>query len=142
MKIALKIMVLSVLLISPLFAQTKPGPESIVTSVRTGDALDLKDLNLPDGQVAGLIRHYAADRGSLNRFYSAPYSPVRRGRFKQLYAEWLAALRSLNFESLSQPEKVDYLLFKNYLDHDHKQSATSDDIVVDHYHIMTGKKLK
>ncbi|MBI4430055.1 MAG: DUF885 family protein [Ignavibacteriales bacterium] len=68
--------------------------------------------------MAGFIRRFSSDRSSLNRFYSAPYSPLRRARLKQLYTEWLAALRSMNFESLDQHEKVDYLLFKNYLDHE------------------------
>jgi len=109
---------LAVLLTSSLYPQTKPKPELIITSVRDDERANLQDLNLPDGRVAGLIRRYSADRASLNRFYSAPYSPLRRTRFKQLYTEWLDALRSLNFESLSQPEKVDYVLYKNYLDHE------------------------
>ena len=88
---------------------------SVSSGSRLIEPLDLNDLSPPEGRLAGMIRRYAADRGSLSRFYTAPYSAVRRARFKQFYTEWLNDLRSLDFESLSQQEKVDYILFQNEL---------------------------
>lgn len=91
------------------------------TTGRITEPLDLNDLNLQEGQVAGIIKRFTADRGSLTRFYSAPYSPVKRGRFKQFYTEWLDALRQIDFDKLSQQEKVDYVLFKIQLDYELRQ---------------------
>ena len=100
------------------FAQSVKTGEPTLNTTRIIQQVDINDLNVPEGQVAGLIRRYTADRSGLNRFYSAPYSPVRRARFNQFSLEWLESLRSTNFESLSQQEKVDYVLFKNHLDHE------------------------
>lgn len=91
------------------------------TTGRITEPLDLNDLNLQEGQVAGIIKRFTADRGSLTRFYSAPYSPVKRGRFKQFYTEWLDALRQIDFDKLTQQEKVDYVLFKIQLDYELRQ---------------------
>ncbi len=91
------------------------------TTGRITEPLDLNDLNQPEGQIAGLIKRYTADRGSLTRFYSAPYSPIKRARFKQFYTEWLDALRQIDFDKLSQQEKVDYVLFKIQLDYELRQ---------------------
>lgn len=91
------------------------------TTGRITEPLDLNDLNQPEGQVAGMIKRFTADRGSLTRFYSAPYSPIKRGRFKQFYTEWLDALRRIDFDKLSQQEKVDYVLFKIQLDYELRQ---------------------
>ncbi|MGH2568200.1 MAG: DUF885 family protein, partial [Bacteroidota bacterium] len=87
------------------------------TTGRMTESLDLNDLNLPDGQLSGLIRRFAADRGNLYRFYTAPYSALRRARLRQFYTEWLDALRQIDFDGLTQHEKVDFVLFKNHLDY-------------------------
>jgi len=91
------------------------------TTGRITEPLDLNDLNQPEGQIAGIIKRFTADRGSLTRFYSAPYSPIKRSRFKQFYTEWLDALRQIDFDKLSQQEKVDYVLFKIQLDYELRQ---------------------
>lgn len=91
------------------------------TTGRITESLDLKDLNQPEGQVAGVIRRFTADRGNLNRFYSAPYSPIKRARFKQFYSEWLDVLNQIDFDALNQQEKVDYVLFKIQIDYELRQ---------------------
>jgi uncharacterized protein (DUF885 family) len=91
------------------------------TTGRITEPLDLNDLNQPEGQIAGIIKRFTADRGSLTRFYSAPYSPIKRSRFKQFYTEWRDALRQIDFDKLSQQEKVDYVLFKIQLDYELRQ---------------------
>src|SRR6185503_5891988 len=37
------------------------------------------------------------------------------------YEEWLASLQSLDFDSMSQDGKIDYILFKNHLDYELRQ---------------------
>ncbi|PYT09560.1 MAG: DUF885 domain-containing protein [Acidobacteria bacterium] len=67
------------------------------------------------------IERYVADRGSLARFYTVEASPTRHARLKQFYSDWLTTLAKLNFDSMSQDGRVDYLLFKNHLDHELRQ---------------------
>jgi uncharacterized protein (DUF885 family) len=85
------------------------------------DAPDLKDLDASSSELRSVIERYIADRGSLSRSYPVEISPARRARFKQFYADWLATLAKLNFDTLSQDGKVDYLLFKTRLNHELQQ---------------------
>jgi uncharacterized protein (DUF885 family) len=85
------------------------------------DAPDLKDLDSSSSELRSLIERYIADRGSLSRSYPVEISPARRTRFKQFYSDWLATLAKLNFDTLSQDGKVDYLLFKTRLNHELQQ---------------------
>ncbi|MBI3473406.1 MAG: DUF885 family protein [Candidatus Solibacter usitatus] len=66
----------------------------------------------------GAIERYVADRGSLLRFYTVEGSPTRQNRLKQFYAEWLATIARLNFDAMSADGRIDYVLFRNHLDHE------------------------
>src|SRR5689334_9617448 len=72
-------------------------------------------------EMRAAIERYTADRGSLTRSYPVAISPARRGRFKMFYEEWLASLKSLDFDAMSQDGKIDYLLFKNHLEYELRQ---------------------
>src|SRR6185295_6766253 len=48
-------------------------------------------------------------------------SRSRRERFKKFYTEWLTSLQSLDFDTMSQDGKIDYLLFKNHLEYELRQ---------------------
>jgi uncharacterized protein (DUF885 family) len=67
------------------------------------------------------IERYTADRGSLTRSYPVATSTARRARFKKFYEDQLAALKTLDFDSMSQDGKIDYLLFKNHLEYELRQ---------------------
>ncbi|HVF21654.1 MAG TPA: hypothetical protein VM941_01205, partial [Pyrinomonadaceae bacterium] len=67
------------------------------------------------------IERYTADRGNLTRSYPVAISPARRARFTKLYEDQLASLKTLDFDSLSQDGKIDYLLFKNHLEYELRQ---------------------
>ena len=82
---------------------------------------ELAPYNDPPSRFRGVIEKFNEDYGVLNRFYSASTSPNRATRFKQLYGDELGLLTGLNFDTLNHDEKVDYLLFKNYLDHELKE---------------------
>ncbi|MDE3197446.1 MAG: DUF885 family protein [Acidobacteriota bacterium] len=64
------------------------------------------------------MERYAADRGNILRFYNIAASPARRARLRQFYEETKAALAAQNFDAMSQDGKVDYILFRNNLDHE------------------------
>ncbi|MBI1807143.1 MAG: DUF885 family protein [Ignavibacteria bacterium] len=63
----------------------------------------------------GIIERFSADLESLDRFYTVPSSSTRNARIKQFYTDWVLTLGTLEFDSLSQEDRVDYILFKNYL---------------------------
>lgn len=91
------------------------------TQARSNFDPGLANGDVPQSELRGLIERYIADRGSLYRFYPVEASPSRQARMKQLYNEWLATLANLNFDSMSEDGRVDYLLFKNHLDHELRQ---------------------
>ncbi|HEY0426182.1 MAG TPA: DUF885 family protein [Pyrinomonadaceae bacterium] len=73
-----------------------------------------------------MIEKFSEDYGSLNRFYTAQTSPNRAARFRRLNADWLTLLSKQNFDALNADEQIDYLLFKNYLDHEQREIARYD----------------
>ena len=73
-------------------------------------------------EMRAAIERYSVDRGSLTRSFPVAMSPKRRARFRKFYEENLASLKSLDFESMSQDGKIDYLLFKNHLEYELRQS--------------------
>jgi uncharacterized protein (DUF885 family) len=83
----------------------------------------LATYNDPPSRLRGVIEKYQEDFGILNRFYSAPTSPNRAARLKQLYDDQLALLAKLEFDRLDHDEQVDYILFRNYIDHEIKEQA-------------------
>ena len=75
----------------------------------------------PISEMRSAIERYTVDRGSLARSYPVAVSRSRRERFKKFYDEWLASLQSLDFDSMSQDGKIDYILFKNHLEYELRQ---------------------
>lgn len=82
---------------------------------------DLNGYNEPPSRLRGVIEKFSEDYGSLNRFYTAPNSRNRAERFERFYADWLDFLKRQNFASLNADEQVDFLLFKNYLEHERRE---------------------
>lgn len=96
-----------------------------VSNIRAQNQADLNDYNDSPSRLRGVIEKYQEDYGILNRFYSAPTSANRMARMKQFYAEWIAVLDKQNFDRLNHDEQIDYLLFKNYLEHEQRELARS-----------------
>ncbi len=85
------------------------------------DAPALNDLDTSASELRSGIERFVADRGSLMRSYPVEISPARQTRFKQFYAEWLSTLTKLNFDTMSLDGRVDYVLFRLYLEHELQQ---------------------
>lgn len=79
------------------------------------------DSNNSDSELRAPIERYTVDRGSLTRSYPVGMSPSRRERFKHFYSEWLNDLTKLNFDTLSEDGRIDYILFKNHLEYELRQ---------------------
>src|SRR4029434_8617991 len=67
------------------------------------------------------FERFTVGRGTLARSYTVNYSTNRRERFRKFYSDWLATLQKLDFDSMSQDGKIDYLLFKNHLEYELRQ---------------------
>ena len=69
------------------------------------------------GKMRPVMQRYEADRHSLERKYPLVLSAVRWERMQSFFAGWLAALESIDFETLTHDDRIDYLLFRNHLRH-------------------------
>jgi hypothetical protein len=80
----------------------------------------------PASLMRGCIERYGTDYEAIDRSYGMPISQPRSERLKKLYDDYLAILAGLSFDPMSQEDKVDYILFKNYLSHELRQLAIDD----------------
>jgi uncharacterized protein (DUF885 family) len=95
-----------------------------LNSVSWGQGVsDLTSYNDPPSRLRGVIDRFEQDYGALNRWYSAPLSANRAERVSRLYADELALLAKTNFDTLNHDEQVDYILFRNFLDHEQRELA-------------------
>ncbi len=82
---------------------------------------DTSEARSPESEMRASIEYYVVDRGSLARSYPVANSPARRDRFRKFYSDALERIQKLDFDSMSQEGKVDYVLFKNHLEHELRQ---------------------
>ena len=68
-----------------------------------------------EGVMRTFIERYSADLGSLHRSFPVEISPTRRDRLRSFHTKWLLGLEEMSFESLSEGDRVDHVLFKNHL---------------------------
>lgn len=64
-------------------------------------------------RMPAVIEQFTADSRALDRTYPVAISPVRMARLEKFYADEQAMLAAMNFDALSQEDKVDYLLLQN-----------------------------
>ncbi len=72
----------------------------------------------------GLIDRYAEDLGNLERFYDVRFSETTFERLHRFNAEYQQRLGDVDFSSLDQAGKVDYLLFRTHLEYERKNTAS------------------
>jgi uncharacterized protein (DUF885 family) len=102
-------------------AQTRPKTNGAGRTKASAATVDLGGAKALVSEMRAAIERYTVDRGSLARSYPVGMSPARRERFRKYYSDWLASLQSLDFDSMSQDGKVDYILFKNHLEYELRQ---------------------
>lgn len=74
-------------------------------------------------ELVNLITTYQADRGALSRLYTNRLSAEYFARMESFNQDYLKTLRAQNYEALSEDGKIDYVLFRNFLE---KQLAELD----------------
>jgi uncharacterized protein (DUF885 family) len=101
-------------------AQT-PSKATRTKATSAVETLDASDVKAPESEMRAIIEYYVVDRGSLARSYPVSISPARRDRFRKFYSDALERIQKLDFDSMSQDGKVDYLLLKNHLEYELRQ---------------------
>lgn len=74
-------------------------------------------------ELVSMITAYQADRGALSRLYTNRLSAEYFSRMESFNQDYLKTLQTQNYEALSEDGKIDYVLFRNYLE---KQLAELD----------------
>ena len=69
-------------------------------------------------ELAEIVARYAEDRSALGRRYGGEYSPARVKRMEEFTTSWLARLRDVEFDELSQEGRIDYVLLRNELEYE------------------------
>ena len=82
---------------------------------------DLKELRAEKSEMRALIERYSTDRASLERKYPLAHSEARQTRMKRFFTGWQKALDGLDFDAMSQDDRIDWLLFQNHLRHELRQ---------------------
>ena len=62
------------------------------------------------------IERFQADRGALGRYYGIEGSPVRIARLRDACADWRAELERVDFDSLDQDGRIDWLLVRSEIE--------------------------
>jgi uncharacterized protein (DUF885 family) len=68
-----------------------------------------------------LIERFRSDRAALERLYNVTLSTNRTARLHRLFNDNLAALEQLDFQSLDQSGRIDWLLFRNHLQFEQRE---------------------
>lgn len=113
--------VMGLLLLSSCLSSISPTSAFPGNRSSSGDAPDPGDLDSSNSEMRVAIERYVADRGSLSRSYPVEMSPARMTRFKQFYSDWLALIGKMNFDTMGQDGRIDYVLFKYHLNHELQQ---------------------
>ncbi|KAH8654564.1 hypothetical protein BGZ60DRAFT_532931 [Tricladium varicosporioides] len=87
------------------------GPPALVTSPQTTSLNDSQE----DTSIQQRITRITADIRDLNTFYNILTSPTRHTRFHLFYVTELTSLNKVDFDLLTQEDKIDYLLLKTFL---------------------------
>lgn len=74
-------------------------------------------------RLRGEIERFGQDTGAFDRLWRSELSAARMARLSDLYADELATLLRMNFDSLNHDDQVDYILFRNHLEHEQHQMS-------------------
>ena len=84
-------------------------------------AQDSNDIDASASELRPMIERYTEDQSILRRTVAIPMSEQRLDRMGRFFREWDARLQEIDFNSLSQDGRIDYLLFRNALAYEVRQ---------------------
>jgi hypothetical protein len=85
---------------------------------------DGSPLDTGTSELRPVIERYDVELRNLNRVFPMAGSPTRHGRLEKFYVEQLRLLEGINFDTISQAGKVDYLLLRERLQREQRQVAS------------------
>ncbi len=69
-----------------------------------------------DPGLGEFLRRFQTDRSYVQRFHNLPWAEERFDRLDRLHREWQARFEKLDFDGLGIAGRIDWLLFRGYLD--------------------------
>lgn len=86
------------------------------------EAPPMSDLVAPAAsELTPSIERYSTDRAAMRRRGYAEISPTRAAQRERFLSEWRRLLGEVEFDSLSQEGRIDYILMRNHLDYELRQ---------------------
>ena len=107
-------------------APQRAGAASSAASCECEHGADGTLFDIGASELRPMIERYEADLEDYDRVYSQEGSATRLAKFKMFYEQQLHLLDSVKFDALSQSGRVDYVLFRNHIQHSQKQLAKDD----------------
>lgn len=101
-----------------LLAEQGPAFQRRADPAGTLKAAPSAGIDFSSSEMRPFLETFVADRQSIARFYNIEDSPERRARFRKFYSDWLARIATLNFDAMHQDGKIEYIAFRNSLEHD------------------------
>ena len=77
-----------------------------------------EEIQSPPSEMRALAERYDADRSLLQRSDRTPLSTEVLDRMQKFYTGWQAEIEKVNFDSMHQDGKIDYILLKNTVNHE------------------------
>lgn len=75
----------------------------------------------PSSALVPMLERYETDRRAIQRLNGSESSPLSIARITAFYDDWKQRLAQVEFDSLNQDGKIDYILFRNLLDYQRRQ---------------------
>ena len=79
---------------------------------------DLSTVVEPENRMRPIVVRYAADLRDMMRIYPNRVSSERLERMEQFFTDWKAALKTIDFNSLNQEGRVDYIMLNKKLEYE------------------------
>jgi hypothetical protein len=86
------------------------------TDDRAGAGAD--EIQSPPSEMRALAERDDANRNLLLRSNRTPLSPAVLERLQKFYTGWQTEIEKVDFDSMHQDGKIDYILLKNTLNHE------------------------
>jgi len=74
--------------------------------------------SLGESNLRTAVTRYIEDRAAIQRRYPVQFSPARFERLREFHEAWRQQLGEMDFDSLNQEGRIDYILLRNRIDHD------------------------
>ena len=80
-----------------------------------------EELSTPPKSMRSHLERFSADLDTLQFKYRVPMSERKHQRWVRFYEDWLTRIAQVEFSELGRDGQIDYVLFKNLLEHDLEQ---------------------